>query len=50
MVLRMGARPADASAGWCLTNPGFARQMVEYGRDFAELSRPLLDSEYGSQR
>ncbi|MBU1943203.1 MAG: radical SAM protein [Actinobacteria bacterium] len=48
MVLRTGARPVGESAGSCLSSPSFASSMADYGRDFAALSRPLLDEEYHS--
>ena len=46
MVVRSGASPVGSSAEWCLANPGFASQMADYGRDFAELSRPVIEAEY----
>lgn len=46
MVIRAGARPLDESAGACLANAGFARQMIDYGRDFAALGSELFDREY----
>lgn len=48
MVLHARAVPARASAGACLTDPGFVDEMIRSGRDFAELGRPVLDAEYGS--
>jgi MoaA/NifB/PqqE/SkfB family radical SAM enzyme len=46
IVLRTGARPIGASAGACLSSGQFTSRMSEYGRDFAELSRPTLDARY----
>jgi MoaA/NifB/PqqE/SkfB family radical SAM enzyme len=46
MVLETGAMPIGPTAGPCLSSSAYARQMSEYGRNFAELSRPVLDSEY----
>jgi hypothetical protein len=46
IVLRTRAEPVGTSAGWCLSSQGYASQMIEYGRDFAALSRPVLDAEY----
>jgi len=48
MVKRTGAKPVGPSAEWCVSNPGFTRQMIDYGRDFASLSRPVLEREYGN--
>ena len=47
IVSRCGAQPAALFAGPCLTSPGFASQMSQYGRDFARVSGPVLDDEYG---
>lgn len=47
IVLRTGASPVGPSAGPCLSSQAYARQMSEYGRSFAEMSRPILDGEYG---
>jgi MoaA/NifB/PqqE/SkfB family radical SAM enzyme len=49
IVLETGATPTGPSAGPCLANSAYARQMSEYGRNFAEISRPVLDSEYESR-
>jgi MoaA/NifB/PqqE/SkfB family radical SAM enzyme len=50
MVLRSQAPPVSQSAGSCLSNPGFTQQMIDYGRDFADLSRPVLEAEYDGHR
>ncbi len=50
MVLRCDAEPVGPSAGSCLSNPGFTQQMINYGRDFADLSRPVLEVEYDGHR
>jgi len=47
IVEKAGAKPVDPSAISCSTNPVFAKQMIDYGRDFADFSRPVLDAEYG---
>ncbi len=47
MVLKHAAEPMSSGAGPCLTNPGLAEDMAQYGADFAALGGPVLDSEYG---
>ena len=47
IVQGTGARPVGSTADDCLVNPGYKRQMIDYGRDFAEVSRPILEAEYG---
>jgi MoaA/NifB/PqqE/SkfB family radical SAM enzyme len=49
IIEHSGAKPVDSSADSCSTNPAFVRQMIDYGRDFATYSRPVLDAEYGQQ-
>lgn len=49
VVAQTGAQPIGSSAGRCSQSPGFAEQMIDYGRDFAELSRPVLEAEYGKR-
>jgi MoaA/NifB/PqqE/SkfB family radical SAM enzyme len=46
MVLKTGALPAGPSAGSCISNTGFVRQMTQYGQDFVRVSKEVLDSEY----
>ncbi|MHB8896580.1 MAG: radical SAM/SPASM domain-containing protein [Candidatus Geothermincolia bacterium] len=48
IVLKTGAGPVGPSAGPCLSSTSYARQMSDYGRSFAEMSRPVLESQYGS--
>ena len=46
MVLKTDAQPAGPSAGSCISNNGFVRQMTQYGQDFVRVSRDVLDKEY----
>ncbi len=46
MVLKTDAQPAGPSAGSCISNTGFVRQMTQYGEDFVRVSRDVLDKEY----
>ncbi len=47
IVLKHAAEPLASGSGPCLTHPGFAGGMSRYGDDFALLSAPILDAEYG---
>ena len=46
VVLSTGARPVGEAAGACVSSGRFAGSMSEYGREFARLSRPVLDARY----
>jgi len=46
LVLSTGATPIGASAAACLSSPTYTCSMVRHGREFAELSRPVLEAEY----
>jgi MoaA/NifB/PqqE/SkfB family radical SAM enzyme len=43
------ALPAGPTAASCLSDEAFSRSLIDYGRDFAELGRPVFDAAYGAR-
>jgi len=50
IVRKSGAAPVGDSADACMASPAFTKQMVGYGQEFADLSGPVLEIEYDSDR